>query len=140
MRPEIARRINGQHSVLLETRECPKCGSLQAAMFLEMSDGRPCVRAICLKCGWETDLPRYEYDQASATRLSKWRDAVLTGDERQCHICGSIIQVEAHHIIPRSHDPQGRYWYTVTNGVALCRRCHELVHGEWMSKYNKRRI
>ncbi|MBQ1789611.1 MAG: HNH endonuclease [Oscillospiraceae bacterium] len=74
-----------------------------------------------------------------AERMNQWSQIVRNGDDRRCHICGSDIQVEAHHIIPRSHDPQGRWWYSPTNGIALCRRCHEQVHGEWMARYNKRR-
>ena len=138
MLPEsVIRRINTRHSVLLESLPCPKCGSLQAVMFFDMADGRPCARAVCLKCGREGDLPRYRVGEADAERLSQWSQIVRNGDDRRCHICGSDIQVEAHHIIPRSHDPTGRWWYAPTNGIALCRRCHELVHGEWMRKYDK---
>ena len=139
MLPEsVVRRINGRHSVLLESRACPECGSLQAVMFSDMTDGRPSACAVCLKCGHEGELPRYRYGEQDAEQLNKWSQIVRNGDDRRCHICGSDIQVEAHHIIPRSHDPQGKYWYAPTNGVALCRRCHELVHGEWMTKYKRR--
>lgn len=72
-------------------------------------------------------------------RLAQWSQIVRNNDDRRCHICGSPNRVEAHHIIPRSHDPEGRYWYNVANGVALCRRCHELVHGDWIRKYDEER-
>jgi len=88
---------------------------------------------------WEADPPRRACAEADPERLAQWSQIVRNGDDRRCHICGSDIQVEAHHIIPRSHDPQGRWWYSPTNGIALCRRCHEQVHGEWMARYNKRR-
>lgn len=133
--------INERYSVLWEQKACDKCGSLQAAMCYDMKDGRPRVELICLKCGTTTTPPRYTCDrQANTEKLSDWRQIVLNNDDRRCHICGSFIQVEAHHIIPKSHDIQGRYWYAPTNGIALCRRCHELVHGEWMTNYYKHTV
>lgn len=144
MLPEyLKNEINDKYSVLLEdSRTCPKCGSLRAVIFYDMSDGRPCVTAVCLQCGNKGALPKYMYDKESANQLNQWRQIVLNRDDRRCHICGSDIFVQAHHIIPRDHDKEGRWWYSPTNGIALCYRCHEHVHGKWMSKYykNRRRV
>lgn len=132
-------RINERYSVVFETRECRNCGSLQqVASFYEMQDGRPSAQLVCLRCGYFETLPKYTYPpQPVDNRLSDWSNIVRNNDDRRCHICGSETKVAAHHIIPKAHDPQGHYWYLPTNGIALCERCHELVHGEWMTKYRK---
>ena len=135
-RAQIA-KINERFSILLETKTCDDCGSILAASFIEMSDGRPAVRAICLKCGKEVNLPRYKFNDAEIRKLNEWSNKVRVNDDWRCHICGSDIQVEAHHIIPKDHDKSGMWIYSPRNGIALCRRCHEMVHGEWMKKYNR---
>lgn len=136
------KRIDERYTVLLDAEECPKCHSLRAAMFYEMSDGRPTVVAVCLKCGEERALKRYRLDEDEADKLAKWAAAVKAQDDQMCHICGrpaGVYALKAHHIIPKSHDPNKRYWYALSNGIALCEQCHELVHGEWMKKYRDRR-
>lgn len=135
------KRMEERYSVLLETTECPKCHSLRAAMFFNMNNGQPAVMAICLKCGDERMLPRYRPGAQDAERLNKWAAAVKAQDDQRCHICGrpaEMYPLDAHHIIPKSHDPNGRFWYSPNNGIALCRQCHELVHGEWMRRYERK--
>ena len=136
-----AERLSENYAVLLEPNECPKCKSIQAAMFMRMADGRPTVIAVCLRCGDEHMLPRFRPGEQSTERLGEWARAVKAADDQRCHICGrpeEMYPLDAHHIIPKSHDPNGRYWYLPSNGIALCRQCHELVHGEWMKIYRRK--
>lgn len=70
-------------------------------------------------------------------RLTYWANRVKARDGYQCAICGSPYRIEAHHIIPRSHDPERRWWYAMTNGLTVCRDCHRRIHGDWMNRYKR---
>ena len=63
----------------------------------------------------------------------KWRDAVLDRDNHKCVICGSIENLEVHHIKMFSQFPEERL--NIDNGVTLCRRCHMRVHKEKDSEW-----
>lgn len=62
-----------------------------------------------------------------ALRRSKeyrhWRKAVLVRDAFTCQACGSMEQVEAHHIQPVIEHPE--LVLVVANGMSLCRTCHK---------------
>ena len=140
MNEQIRQKLEGRYSVLLQAEECPICHSIQAAMIMDMAGGRPAVMAICLMCGHEHMLPRFKPECVDTERMAEWARAVKAVDGQRCHICGrpaDLYPLDAHHIIPRSHDKNGRYWYSLSNGIALCKNCHELVHGEWMKKYRR---
>ncbi|WP_366521067.1 HNH endonuclease [Pseudomonas citronellolis] len=53
-------------------------------------------------------------------------------DGGRCLNCGSDRQAEAHHIFRKSIYSAGRF--ELGNGVALCRRCHWYLHGEFNGK------
>lgn len=42
-----------------------------------------------------------------------------------CEICGSKKQIEAHHIVSRGNYGKS----SLNNGIALCHKCHKLIHG-----------
>ena len=138
MKREQIEKINSRYTVLLKSYPCPKCGSLQLCLFIENEDGTPAARTICLKCGHEGTLGRFRAPHVpDAEKLNTWSNIVRNNDDRRCRICGSTLGLEAHHLIPKSHDPSGMYWYDPHNGIAVCRRCHELIHGKWMQKYDR---
>lgn len=55
-----------------------------------------------------------------------FRNAVFTRDNFKCKVCGSNDgQLDAHHIIDRSHFETGGY--VKENGITLCTGCHVLA-------------
>lgn len=54
-----------------------------------------------------------------------WRDEVVNRD-KVCQICGSTLNLNAHHIKPFSKYPELRL--DPTNGMALCQLCHRELH------------
>lgn len=60
----------------------------------------------------------WEYDE--------WRTKVFERDNYVCQICSQNGYIEAHHI--KSWAKYVDLRYIVENGIALCERCHKLVH------------
>lgn len=59
--------------------------------------------------------------------LRVWRGAVFAAARFTCDLCGQYGgRLEAHHLDGWSKYPEKRF--DVTNGVALCRRCHRGFH------------
>lgn len=130
--------LKERYAVKLETVPCKHCGSTQLCVYGTQQNGKPLLVALCIRCGHYEKLPRFTLDEApNMNRMNDWAKVVKARDDYRCVICGSNNRVQAHHIIPRSHDRLGEWWYTPTNGITVCRRCHELIHGEWMTKYRK---
>lgn len=59
------------------------------------------------------------------SRYLKWRSDVFKRDNWTCQTCGARGYVEAHHIKPWVKFINLRY--DVTNGVTLCKECHNLT-------------
>lgn len=53
-----------------------------------------------------------------------WRKAVLERDKNHCRRCHGTARLETHHIHPFGQYPEKRW--EVSNGVTLCRSCHQL--------------
>ena len=88
--------------------------------------------------------PRYKHGMSKEDKLEwgrfewkNWRKKVFKRDKHICRMCGydkgKIIQ--AHHIKTRKEYPKLKY--VVSNGITLCRRCHETVSGN-EKKYDKK--
>lgn len=60
----------------------------------------------------------------------KWRSGVLSRDEYQCTKCGSVEELEDHHIVRWADNVFLRV--EPTNGVTLCHACHMAAHG-WLN-------
>ena len=86
-----------------------------------------------------------EYIKTSrgASKLSKWAKKVYKKNNYTCVACGykagGELRLEAHHIVPKSINPQ--LAYRVYNGMTLCSACHRTdddayhaVHGVKGSK------
>lgn len=60
---------------------------------------------------------------------SQWRASVRKRDRGTCQFpgCGSKRKVQVHHIKKWADFPSLRY--AVSNGICLCRKCHEHIHG-----------
>lgn len=57
-----------------------------------------------------------------------WRNTVLRRDKWRCQICwaGKQSGLEAHHMEAYLSNPELRT--TVSNGVTLCKSCHQQFH------------
>ena len=64
-------------------------------------------------------------------RYKAWRKAVYTRDYYTCQVCGSKGYLNAHHI--RGYTRHKTLRYEVSNGITLCRVCHNKFH----EKYGK---
>ena len=54
------------------------------------------------------------------------RDEVLRRDGWRCQSCGTMSTLELHHKEFRSHSGDD----SEQNLITVCRKCHQLVHGE----------
>ena len=57
-----------------------------------------------------------------------WRLAVKRRDSFRCRWCGSRKRLHVHHIKRWADHPELRY--QLSNGVTLCRVCHNKVNGQ----------
>lgn len=48
----------------------------------------------------------------------EFRESVFKRDSHMCVMCGSVLNLDAHHIIDRKQFPDGGYY--IDNGVSLC--------------------
>lgn len=78
----------------------------------------------------DTDKKRnsYEYRQ--------WRDSVYERDNYTCQKCGKTGEIQAHHIKAWKDHKELRY--DISNGVTLCRTCHENIHGAKLPRVSKK--
>ena len=70
-------------------------------------------------------------------KWTKKRTEIMTRDNFTCTLCGSHDNLQVHHKV---YIDGKRLWeYGGEHLVTLCRKCHELVHGdpnhEWHEKY-----
>lgn len=56
-------------------------------------------------------------------------DIVMKRDNYRCFLCRSSMNLEIHHIIPRSHfSKRDERKHQEYNLCVLCRRCHSTAH------------
>lgn len=55
-----------------------------------------------------------------------WYHVVLKRDNWHCRVCGSRESLQVHHIVPFIESKELRT--KVTNGITLCKKCHDLVN------------
>ena len=90
---------------------------------------------------WKGGASRLNISIRQMTENRKWMDAVKERDGG-CVRCGSIENLESHHLIElaeliethgiKSRDDaraKARILFDVSNGIALCQRCHYAEHG-----------
>lgn len=61
----------------------------------------------------------------STSKLKTWSDTIKARDNK-CLNCGSVNDLHAHHILPKSTHPG--LSLDITNGKTLCYRCHKIEH------------
>ncbi len=77
-----------------------------------------------------TDRRRYRPDK----KVKKWRMSVFRRDNFCCVVCGSTMEIRAHHIANFHWAKHVRY--DLDNGVTLCLVCHEEFHSIYGYKNN----
>jgi 5-methylcytosine-specific restriction protein A len=85
----------------------------------------PGIRGRCADCGRAYDRLLSKQKRARRTRNSaawqKARAAARQRDGNRCRKCGSIQDLEVHHIQPLAN---GGEQFALTNLITLCRDCH----------------
>ena len=76
--------------------------------------------------------PRLRLDSELYEQL---RNGVLRRDGWRCQLCGTMSNLEVHHKEFRSHSGDD----SEQNLITICRKCHQLVHGELRSRSQKNR-
>ncbi len=70
--------------------------------------------------------PRRRRIRLAAESYRKLRRLVLERDSWRCQFCGQIVNLQVHHLRPRSQQGDDKE----ENLITLCRACHERVHRE----------
>lgn len=67
-------------------------------------------------------------DNVNDVEYKKWRQKVLKRDNKCCQMpgCKSKTKLQAHHIRRWADCILARY--EVSNGITLCRLCHDRIH------------
>ena len=106
---------------------CEQCGSDDVLVKVHFDTG--IVMYLCRECNWSRCLRKEEIiasRRGATNQANGWRFRVLHESFNRCAICGSTENLHAHHIIPISHSQE--HEFDPRNGIALCERCHHLVH------------
>jgi 5-methylcytosine-specific restriction endonuclease McrA len=78
---------------------------------------------------YKTKIKRYKtYEEQQYDLMFKeWRSAVFRRDKYKCQMpgCGDSRGIQAHHIRMRSVYPTMSF--LVSNGITLCRKCHQSI-------------
>ena len=109
-------------------KSCTFCGSSDIVLKnLIMSNSCVSLQVWCNDCQGFRTLPKEEnIRKRNNGMLNKWAMRVKERDNNTCVVCGSVENLQAHHIIPVSHTE--KYKYTIANGITLCKKCHYLAH------------
>ena len=72
--------------------------------------------------------------------MRRWKLYVLQRDNYQCQKedCKSDLDLHVHHILAYSLYPE--LMYKETNGITLCKRCHEFVHSKYGKQFSKEKL
>ena len=62
----------------------------------------------------------------------KWRMKTIKRDKK-CMICGSLKELQAHHIQDGSNHPKLRF--KLSNSITLCRHCHTSFHTDYKKSF-----
>ena len=89
---------------------------------------------------WNGGISRLNTAVRNLNENRNWQNAIKARDKK-CVVCGSIDNLESHHIIPLKmllikyniHTAEearncAELW-DLSNGITLCQKCHYKVHG-----------
>ena len=105
---------------------CENCGG-EAIYFYKKGHQ---LRYICTKCAHWSEPVKYSKKRIVRPDQKNFRENILRMYNGRCVLCGEFAE-EAHHIVPIAVGNKiglPEYWlWSISNGVALCRKCH----GKW---------
>lgn len=106
---------------------CESCGS-NKIYFLKKGNQ---LRYVCSECASWSEPVKYSKKRIVRPDQKSFRENVLRIYNNRCVICGEFAE-EAHHIVPVAVGNKiglPEYWvWSISNGVALCRKCHNKWH------------
>lgn len=76
---------------------------------------------------WQGGIDKHR-EEINSKKYKNWRKEVFERDNYTCQICGQIgHELHSHHIKTWKNYPKQRYH--IQNGLTLCRKCHNKIHG-----------
>lgn len=104
-------------------RQCRGCGTHIEVPIANQQYCSPQCRPT-FKRDMGDQLRRYEENPEYVYGLDKWKRYVAEEGGNVCADCGSLDNLQAHHILPKALGGQNQ----VKNGVLLCAPCHKARH------------
>ena len=84
------------------------------------------ARRGCKNSNWKGGLTQLIRGIRRSPEYHQWKKAVLERDKCKCRLCGSEERIHAHHKLPIIEHPEEIF--SVENGMALCEKCHKVIH------------
>ena len=76
---------------------------------------------------WKGGISTLQNLERQKSEYKEWRKAVYKRDGYKCQMCGTNINLHAHHKKEFAQFPGLRY--EVSNGLTVCQICHGKIHG-----------
>lgn len=107
--------------------------SIHHKQSLETRLKKSAAQRGALGSAWRGGVSAENRRARASMAFREWRQAVFERDKFTCQHCGAHtgcghrVELHPHHIQPFATVVELRY--VVSNGVTLCRTCHDRVHG-----------
>lgn len=133
----------------IDKTKCPICNM----KLVKKNEGFVCKNFKCplyfkLGKGWAYIIPnnslnyffksKYDFDIERFENRKLWLSlkSKKLYEQQVCEICGKEYNLEVHHILPRSSNPELSLDYE--NLMILCKECHIKIHSNDKHKYTKK--
>lgn len=73
----------------------------------------------------------------NSQKYQDWRGQVFYRDNYKCQECGSVVDIQSHHILPRRDWSDIRFSLNIKNGITLCKNCHYKTYRREYEFFNK---
>lgn len=83
------------------------------------------LRYVLVKRIYQKPKKKYRREPRGSLNYA-WQTLIKHRDGYKCKKCGSITDIEAHHIKHYGKYPELRY--ELSNGITLCKQCHKDYH------------
>lgn len=127
--------VDTENAAVIRDDTCPMCGE---RLTVICTKDRKMYRESCSNCHiMNTEPLRMKknssgiHEMFSDNQLSAWSHQVFGKYGRTCIICGSSLDVHAHHIIEKQLcylNGHPELVLDVRNGIPVCRLHHSMIH------------